>query len=203
MGSRIGTHTLWTVALSVAITLLALSPTVFPHGTSLLPLPGPIAGAVQIGRVVASSVGAPEKERAAAEASRESHDVRPSAADDSPPLAEAPGSNGVLTERADGTEPEPKPSSQKPDGKATPGKSLSGPKKNGGAGRDDDDHEPKDDDEPGDNDGSDDDGGKKAQKAEKKAEKAEAKAEKKEEKAEKKAEKAEKKSKDEKHEDDD
>jgi hypothetical protein len=49
----------WTLALSAAFTLLALSPLVLPGGAPLEHLPPPLAGMEKIGRIVTSEIAAP------------------------------------------------------------------------------------------------------------------------------------------------
>ena len=53
VGSRLGTHALWTIALSVVITLLALAPLVLPGDRPLDSLPAPLRGTAQAGEIVA------------------------------------------------------------------------------------------------------------------------------------------------------
>jgi hypothetical protein len=59
VGSRLGTHIYWTVALSAAITLLAVSPLLLPGGTRTNALPPPLAGLEKVGEVVASALAPP------------------------------------------------------------------------------------------------------------------------------------------------
>ncbi|MGH3048048.1 MAG: hypothetical protein ACRDNC_13775, partial [Gaiellaceae bacterium] len=85
MGSRFGAHTFWTLALSAAITLLALSPLILPEGTRLEPLPAPLSGIEKVGRIVTSEVAAPVIRRVAGDAD----DGEQAAEAEQPPPAEA------------------------------------------------------------------------------------------------------------------
>jgi hypothetical protein len=55
VGSRLGTHALWTVALGVLIALIALTPVVLPGDRPLDSLPLPLRGTAQAGEVVAEA----------------------------------------------------------------------------------------------------------------------------------------------------
>jgi hypothetical protein len=93
VGSRFGTHAIWTLSLSAAISLLALSPIVLPGGAPLDRLPGPLAGVERVGRVVVAALAPPAKKKEPA--------VPAEPARVSPPVPEA--SAGVLAERTGGT----------------------------------------------------------------------------------------------------
>ena len=93
MGSRLGTHALWTIALSVVITLLALAPMVLPGDRPLDALPAPLRGSAQAGEVIADAL---------APSSEDTNEATP----DSPqsPLATpASDSGGVLGDTASGS----------------------------------------------------------------------------------------------------
>ena len=70
VGSRLGTHALWTIALSVVITLLALAPLVLPGNRPLDSLPAPLRGTAQAGEIVAEAL-APTQEETPEAAHRE------------------------------------------------------------------------------------------------------------------------------------
>jgi hypothetical protein len=98
VGSRFGTHAIWTLSLSAAISLLALSPIVLPGGAPLDRLPGPLAGVERVGRVVVGALAPPAKKK---EPAVPAEPVRVS-----PPVPEAGA--GVLAERTGGTRAQPR-----------------------------------------------------------------------------------------------
>src|SRR4029453_5641104 len=84
VGSRLGTHALWTVALSAVITLLALAPMILPGDRPLDSLPAPLRGTAQAGEIVADALTASPPPKSASEA--------PSP----PPSAPTTAANGIL-----------------------------------------------------------------------------------------------------------
>jgi hypothetical protein len=187
VGSRLGTHSFWTVALSATICLLALSPVVLRYETPIERLPGPLAGVVQVGRVVTSSLSSPERDEPA--------DAAPVAApapetDPAPVAGEVDGTEsggGVLAGQAGETGRSSGSQTPPPRDENKPKHALGGPRDNDDRGtpapvdHDDEDDEDEDDEheERAENDDDDDD--------EERAEKAEHKAEKNKDKAEHKA----------------
>jgi hypothetical protein len=115
VGSRLGTHAIWTLTLSAAISLLALSPIVLPSGSPLERLPGPLAGIERVGKVVVGALARPTNEREPAAPAVEPERL-------SPPLQEA--GTGVLAELAGGTraqQPRERPARpHRPDGPSSP-----------------------------------------------------------------------------------
>lgn len=103
MGSRLGTHAIWTLTLSAAISLLALSPIVLPSGTPLQRLPGPLAGIERVGRVVAAALAPPAQKHEPA-TSETTAPAPPQAS----PASTAETSAGVLAERTSGTPAKPR-----------------------------------------------------------------------------------------------
>jgi hypothetical protein len=116
VGSRLGTHAIWTLTLSVAITLLALSPIVLPSGTQLGRLPSPLAGVEQIGRVVVSALKPPAEKR---ESAKPPQAAPPVSAASAPETASESGFAG-LPEPAPNDRAEPQP--ERPDRPARPKK---------------------------------------------------------------------------------
>jgi hypothetical protein len=110
VGSRLGTHAIWTLTLSVAIILLALSPVVLQTGTSLEPLPGPLAGVERIGRVVASALRphAEQKEQARGPRPQEASQPQVVAVEVSAPQAASEGGADVRAERPAREPPPPR-----------------------------------------------------------------------------------------------
>ena len=176
MGSRLGTHMFWTLALSAAITLLALSPAILPEGTRIEHLPAPLSGIEKVGRIVASEVAAPVIRRIA-DADGEEIAERQATPGESAPGAQAGDVAGTLAEgsglgpsRASESPPKerrnlapgggsPPPPADEDDDKAKPKKDKPGKDKGGGedgpkAGKwknteddDADDDDPDDDDD--------------------------------------------------------
>ena len=71
VGSRLGTHALWTVALSAVITLLALAPMILPGDRPLDSFRHPLRGTGEIGEVVANPLAPPSpRQREPAEPDR-------------------------------------------------------------------------------------------------------------------------------------
>jgi hypothetical protein len=179
VGSRLGTHTFWTVALSATICLLALSPVVLRYETPLERLPGPLAGVVQVGRVVASSLSSPERDEPA--------DAAPVAApapetDPAPVAGEVDGTEsggGVLAGQAGEAGTSSGSQTPLPRDENKPKHALGGPRDNDDRGtpapvdHDDEDDEDEDDEDEDEEraDEDDDDDEERAEKAEHKAEK--------------------------------
>jgi hypothetical protein len=152
VGSRLGTHMFWTLALSAAITLLALSPAILPEGTRIEHLPAPLSGIEKVGRIVASEVAAPVILRIA-DADGEAIAEPQAAPGESAPGAEAGDVAGTLAEgsglepsRASGSPPRerrnlapgggsPPPPADEDDDKAKPKKDKPGKGKGGGDDR--------------------------------------------------------------------
>jgi hypothetical protein len=151
VGSRLGTHTFWTVALSATICLLALSPVVLRYETPIERLPGPLAGVVQVGRVVTSSLSSPERDEPA--------DAAPVAApapetDPAPVAGEVDGTEsggGVLAGQAGETGTSSGSQTPPPRDENKPKHALGGPRDNDDRGtpapvdHDDEDDEDEDD----------------------------------------------------------
>jgi outer membrane biosynthesis protein TonB len=106
VGSRLGTHAIWTLTLSAAISLLALSPIVLPSGTPLEPLPGPLAGVERIGRVVASAL-LPHPETSEQPQAQATTPAPAGSVEASAPQT-ASGGGGVLAEQAGGERARPR-----------------------------------------------------------------------------------------------
>jgi hypothetical protein len=112
VGSRLGKHAVWTVALSAVITLLALAPAILPGDRPLASLPPPLSGVAKVGDVVASAL-APGK-----------HKSEPASAQSSasaPTASASDGRGGVLAEDADGSKSPPADRKPHPKG-GSPGK---------------------------------------------------------------------------------
>jgi hypothetical protein len=107
VGSRLGTHAIWTLTLSAAISLLALSPIVLPSGTPLEPLPGPLAGVERIGRVVASAL-LPHRENGEQPQGQATTPAPAGAVEASAPQTASEGGSGVLAERTGGERARPR-----------------------------------------------------------------------------------------------
>ena len=103
MGSRLGTHTFWTLALSAAITLLALSPVILPEGSRLQQLPAPLAGIEKVGRIVTSEVAAPVIRRIASDEDEQVAEPEQSPAESTPDSS----AGDVAGALAEGSSPEP------------------------------------------------------------------------------------------------
>jgi hypothetical protein len=174
----------WTVALSATITLLTLAPMVLPSEAPLARLPGPLAGMVEVGRVVASQLEPAADKPPAPQPASGSPTPAPSPSESPPAAAPPQVGSGVLGDETGGslTEGE-KPVT--PRQKTTPSLGRHAPN----AGRDDDEGQARE--------------AREARKAERKAEQAEQQAdhrvEKAAEHAAKKAEQAEKKAEKSKH----
>jgi hypothetical protein len=206
VGSRLGTHTFWTVALSATICLLALSPVVLRYETPIERLPGPLAGVVQVGRVVTSSLSSPERDEPA--------DAAPVAApapepDPAPVAGEVDGTEsggGVLAGQAGETGTSSGSQTPPPRDENKPKHALGGPRDNDDRGTpapvDDEDEDDEDDEDEDDEneERAENDDEERAEKAEHKAEKNKDKAE---NKAGKKSKKTDEKEKDEEDDDED
>jgi hypothetical protein len=115
VGSRLGTHTFWTLALSAAITLLALSPVVLPEMTPFDRLPPPLAGVERVGRIVTSEVVGPVIRSVAGEEEPEAGtEALTTAGDSVEPVPPATPADGVLAARSEGFTVEPPASGETP-----------------------------------------------------------------------------------------
>ena len=182
MGSRLGTHTFWTVALSATICLLALSPVVLRYETPIERLPGPLAGVVQVGRVVTSSLSSPERDEPADAAPVAAPAPEPDPAPVAGDVGGTESGGGVLAGQAGETGTSSGSQTPPPRDENKPKHALGGPRDNDDRGtpapvddEEDDEDDEDEDEERAEND--DDDGEERAEKAEHKAEKNKDKAE--------------------------